>query len=159
MIYEHLIQINDPLNPLIDALTRAQVWEGLLLRVEQPQLFVAGLDRCVILSRTPSTLERELHYGEARVRDRVTLRPHEQVRYDIAPTATYVGGSLTVTIEEPDALRMFLRFAYDTTLNAGGDEEHRTVEIVKSAYREADIDTVRLIRQFVHGGMASRKIH
>ena len=51
MNFEHLIQINDPLNPFVESMTREQVWEGLVLRVEQPQLFVIGLDRCVILSR------------------------------------------------------------------------------------------------------------
>ena len=32
MNYEHLVQINDPLNPLLDTLTREQLWAGLVLR-------------------------------------------------------------------------------------------------------------------------------
>ena len=31
MKFEHLIEINDPLNPLIDALTVEQLWAGLVL--------------------------------------------------------------------------------------------------------------------------------
>jgi hypothetical protein len=147
--FEHLIQVNDPLNPLVTPLTRAQLWEGLMLRVEQPQLFVIGLDSGTIVSRTGSTLERELHYGHATVRDRVTLDSQISVRYDILATESYVGGSLTITIEQPDDLQLFLRFAYRTTLPAADTKDARqTEEIVKSAYREADIDTVRLIRQF-----------
>jgi hypothetical protein len=147
--FEHLIQINDPLNPLLDRLTRAQLWEGLVLRAEQPQLFVLGLEGCTILSRTGCTLERELHYGQTTVRDRVTLTPQQNVRYDILATPSHVGGSLTITIEQPDDLQLFLRFEYRTTLPAADTEDARqTQEIVKSAYREADIDTVRLIRQF-----------
>jgi hypothetical protein len=150
--FEHLIQINDPLNPLVAPMTREQLWEGLVLRAEQPQLFVLGLDSCTILSREDNALERELHYGHATVRDRVTLTPGQSVRYDILPTETYVGGSLTMTIEEPDDAQLFLRFEYSTTLPAGVTEDERqTSEIVKSAYRESDIDTVRLIRQFVLG--------
>ncbi|SDH07989.1 protein of unknown function [Paraburkholderia phenazinium] len=150
--FEHLIQINDPLNPLVETLTREQLWEGLVLRAEQPQLFVLGLDTCTILSRTETTLERELHYGEVTVRDRVTLQPDQSVRYDILATETYVGGSLTMTIEQPDELQLFLRFEYSTTLPVSDDEDARqTQEIVKSAYRESDIDTVRLIRQYVQG--------
>ncbi|WP_090685697.1 SRPBCC family protein [Paraburkholderia phenazinium] len=152
MNFEHLIQINDPLNPLVETLTREQLWEGLVLRAEQPQLFVLGLDTCTILSRTETTLERELHYGEVTVRDRVTLQPDQSVRYDILATETYVGGSLTMTIEQPDELQLFLRFEYSTTLPVSDDEDARqTQEIVKSAYRESDIDTVRLIRQYVQG--------
>ncbi|CAM2178338.1 DUF1857 domain-containing protein [Paraburkholderia sacchari] len=150
--FEHLIQINDPLNPLVLPMTREQLWEGLVLRAEQPQLFVIGLDDCTILSREGNTLERELHYGQATVRDRVTLTPNDNVRYDILPTADYVGGSLTMTIEQPDELQLFLRFEYRTTLpTADTEDDRQTSEIVKSAYRESDIDTVRLIRQYVQG--------
>ncbi|WP_322106650.1 SRPBCC family protein [Paraburkholderia sp. J41] len=156
MNFEHLIQINDPLNPMVESMTREQLWEGLVLRAEQPQLFVIGLDSCTILDRTETTLERELHYGHATVRDRVTLTPGQSVRYDIMATADYVGGSLTMTIEQPDALQLFLRFEYSTTLPSAGTEDVRqTSEIVKSAYRESDIDTVRLIRQFVQGGQTN----
>lgn len=42
MNFEHLIQINDPSNPLVESLTREQLWEDLVLRAEQPQLFVLG---------------------------------------------------------------------------------------------------------------------
>jgi hypothetical protein len=158
--FEHLIQINDPLNPFVEAMTREQLWEGLVLRAEQPQLFVLGLDTCTILSRTGNTLERELHYGQATVRDRVTLLANESVRYDILATESHVGGSLTMTIEQPDELQLFLRFEYTTTLPVSDDKDARqTQEIVKSAYRESDIDTVRLIRQYVQGNKAPGALH
>ena len=160
MNFEHLIQINDPLNPFVEAMTRAQLWEGLVLRAEQPQLFVLGLDTCTVLSRTENMLERELHYGQATVRDRVTLLANESVRYDILATESHVGGSLTMTIEQPDELQLFLRFEYSTTLPVSDDEDARqTQEIVKSAYRESDIDTVRLIRQYVQGDKATGPLH
>ena len=160
MNFEHLIQINDPLNPFVEAMTREQLWEGLVLRAEQPQLFVLGLDTCTILSRTGDTLERELHYGQATVRDRVTLLANQSVRYDILATESHVGGSLTMTIEQPEELQLFLRFEYTTTLPVSDDEDARqTQEIVKSAYRESDIDTVRLIRQYVQGNKAPGALH
>lgn len=163
MNFEHLIQINDPLNPLVETMTREQLWEGLVLRAEQPQLFVMGLDSCSILSRTDSTMERELHYGQATVRDHVTLTPQQSVRYDILATADYVGGSLTMTIEQPDELQLFLRFEYKTSLpsaEANTDPDaHQTEEIVKSAYRESDIDTVRLIRQYVSARNTPDQLH
>jgi hypothetical protein len=160
--FEHLIQINDPLNPLIDSLTREQLWEGLVLRAEQPQLFVLGLDSCAIVSRDGDIMERELHYGQAVVRDRVTLKPNDSVRYDIQPTADYVGGSLTMAIEQPDEAQLFVRFTYSTTLPEKTNptpDELQTSEIVKSAYRESDIDTVRLIRQYAHGRKDEGLLH
>ncbi|MCY0387791.1 SRPBCC family protein [Robbsia sp. Bb-Pol-6] len=157
MNYEHLVQINDPLNPLIAPLSREQLWQGLVLRAEQPELFVLGLEGCTILSREGNMLRRELDYGPAKVRDRVILQPHDHVEYIIEPTAHHVGGSLRITIETPDALQLFLRFAYSTSLPAADDaaadaETARTSEIVKSAYREADIDTVRTIRELADAG-------
>jgi hypothetical protein len=162
--FEHLIQINDPLNPFVESMTREQLWEGLVLRAEQPQLFVIGLDSCTILSREGEVMERELHYGQAVVRDRVTLNAGTSVRYDILPTPDYVGGSLTMKIEQPDDLQLFLRFTYSTTLPVADDETApadalQTQEIVKSAYREADIDTVRLIRQYAHGRGEEGPLH
>ena len=160
MNFEHLVQINDPLNPFVDTMTREQLWEGLVLRAEQPQLFVMGLDSCTILSREGNVLERELHYGKATVRDRVTLEESRSVRYDILPTADYVGGSLTMTIEQPDELQLFLRFEYATTLPVSTDQDAvQTQEIVKSAYRENDIDTVRLIRQYVQTKQEPGSLH
>lgn len=156
MHFEHLIQVNDPQNPLAQSLTREQLWDGLVLRAEQPQRFVVGLDSCAILSRTGHMLERELHYGCATVRDRVTLTPNESVRYDILATEAHVGGSLIMSIEQPEPMQLFVRFQYETTLPTADTEEARqTVEIVKSAYRETDIDTVRLIREYACNSGAS----
>ena len=52
MKFEHLIEINDPLNPLIDTLSLEQVWRGLVLRAESPRLFVPHLDECQISERS-----------------------------------------------------------------------------------------------------------
>lgn len=161
MNFEHLIQVNDPLNPLAETLTREELWAGLVLRAEQPQLFVPGLDRCTILSRHGDTLERELHYGHATVRDRVTLSPDHQVRYDTDATDAHVGGSLTMTIEQPDLLQLFVRFEYQTTLPSAGQgtDDEQMAGIVRAAYREADIDTIRLIREYVSRKRLSRRMH
>ncbi|SDV49032.1 SRPBCC family protein [Chitinasiproducens palmae] len=160
MNYEHLVQINDPLNPLVATLTRADLWRGLVLRAEQPQIFVPGLDDCRITARGPNSLERELHYGQAIVKDRVIFTPEESVRYEIDPTSEYVGGHLTMTIETPDEIQLFVRFRYETTLVEGsGGEDEQTSEIVKSAYREADIDTITMIRQLIESGRFERPLH
>lgn len=160
MNFEHLIQINAD-DPAVPHLTREQLWEGLVLRAEQPQLFVIGLDRCVVRERTETKLERELHYGQATVCDRVTFTPNEQVRYDIHAADGEIGGSLTMTIEERDDQQLFLRFEYRTTLVVSDDSEdaRQTQGIVKEAYRTADIDTVRLIREYAQGRKDPDPLH
>jgi hypothetical protein len=159
--YEHLIQINDVANPNLPVLTRTQLWDGLVLRAEHPQLFVIGLDRCVMLGREGNTLDRELHFGQAVVRDHVTFTTGESVRYDIRAADGEIGGSLTMKIEEPEAGNLFLRFEYRTTLSTDESTEdaRQTVGIVKEAYRTADIDTVRLIREYAQGRQDPDPLH
>jgi len=153
MNFEHLIQINDPENPLIAPLNRAQIWEGLVHRIENPMPFLPGLESCTILERQANELLRELNFGPAVIQDRVTLAEAQWVRFDIQPSPTHPGGSLTITIEEPQPAFLFLRFAYRTTLASDPNSEERAyIEYVKSAYHQSDVDCVRLIRTLAAEG-------
>jgi Domain of unknown function (DUF1857) len=145
MQFEHLIAITDPGNPLVVPVTREQIWSGLLQRVENPLPFLPGLESCAILERTSEGLLRELDFGPATLRDHVTMVEAQWVRFDIVPSATSAGGSLTINIEEPQPGFLFLRFAYRTAL-ASDPEERAYVEYIKSAYHQSDVDCVRIIR-------------
>ena len=150
MKFSHLIQINDPLNPLIDPLSREQLWRGLVYRAENPLPFVLGLDDCRIVVRTEHTLRRELHFGSLTVRDRVTLDPMNQVRYETEAGGGLPASSLVMTIEEPGADELVVRFDYETLRRAGdapGEQFYNA--FLKKAYVEADIDTIRTIRRLV----------
>jgi hypothetical protein len=151
--FEHLIEINDPLDPSLEPLTADQLWQGLVLRAREPAEFMLGLDRALILAEVDNVLQRELHFGAARIRDTVTLTPKREVQYDTHATAEHAGGSLTMTIEQNDAAGLFVRFIYNTTMadvEPGGDS--RYADIVCSAYHEADVDTVRKIRELASLG-------
>lgn len=153
MHFEHLIEINDPGNPLIVPLSRAELWQGLLYRVENPVPFLPGLDSCAILERHPTVLQRELRFGGTVIHDRVDLEDGRWVRFSIAPSESHAGGELTISIEEPETDRFFLRFAYRTTLAEGApSEDAGYVEYIKSAYHASDVDCVRLIRILAAGG-------
>ena len=153
MNFEHLIQINDLNNPLTETLTRTQIWAGLLHRVEDATPFLPGLESCTIVERHADYLLRELNFGAAIIRDRVTLAHEHWVRFEIEANAEHAGGSLTITIEEPEPGFLFLRFAYQTTLASNPNSEERAyIEYVKSAYHQSDVDCVRLIRTLAAGG-------
>ena len=157
MRYEHLVQINDPFNPLADTLTRAQLWRGLVLRAEQPTQFVLGLAGSAIRHREvrgdEATLTRDLDFGTFSVHDHVTLKPqqHVQTRTDAGPT--WPASRLTITIEAPQPELLFLRFVYEF------DEEDDTTELGaqtdalrRQAYMRADLDTVARIRALAEMG-------
>lgn len=152
MKFEHLIQINDPGNPLIESLTREQIWSGLMHRVEDPLPFLPGLEACTILERGDRELLRELDFGATTIRDRVTYEDGAWICFDIVPSESHAGGTLKISIEEPAREHLFLRFAYRTTLAEAGTEEKAYIEYVKSAYHQSDVDTVRIIRTLAAGG-------
>lgn len=153
MKFAHLVEINDPLNPLIDPLSREQLWRGLVLRAETPDLFVPHLDHCNVLEKSALSLSRELHYGELVIRDRVTFLPQQQVVYHVPPQKEIPESKLTMTIEEPQSQVFFVRFEYDDSASEEADIANEFYnEFRRSAYQEADIDTVRIIRQLAQEG-------
>ena len=153
MKFDHLVEINDPLNPLIEPMTRSQLWHGLVLRATSPKLFVPWLDRCDILARNAGGLERMLYYGELAIRDTVTFSPQTLVQYDVPKQEDIAASRLLVAIEEPTRDLLYVRFSYDD----GAPEEAGSMdafynEYKRSAYQESDIDTIRIIRQLGNEG-------
>lgn len=152
MKFEHLVEINDPGNPLIAMLTRDQLWQGLMFRAEDATRFLPGLDACVIIERGDGYLRRRLDFGRTAIEDRVSWSRFEWMCFEVAATGTHAGGTLTIRIEEPEEDHLFLRFAYATTLGeAADDEDAAYAEFVKSAYHASDIETVRVIRTLLAG--------
>jgi hypothetical protein len=153
MKFEHLIEINDPLNPLIDTLTREQVWRGLVLRAESPKTFVPHLDECTISDRTSGSFSRKLRYGELVISDRVVLSPLHEVRVDVPAQGEIAASTLTMTIETPTEGVMFVRFSYDDGQPEPRDDVNKMYdEFKKSAYQESDLDTIRVVRQLAAEG-------
>ncbi|HWS14266.1 MAG TPA: SRPBCC family protein [Rhodocyclaceae bacterium] len=154
MNFEHLIEINDPDAPDIRPLSRTELWRGLVMRAEQPQVSVLALDECTILERGADYLERELRFGQLRVRDRVILAAFESVTYETEAGEDFPASRLTMSIEEPLPGRLFLRFVYadrDAQPGAGPDSFYGAH--LRQAYIEADIDTVRTIRRLAGEGL------
>lgn len=153
MKFEHLIEINDPLNPLIDSLSREQLWRGLVLHAESPKLFVPHLDECDISEREPGSFRRRRRFGELRIDDKVFLTPLEEVRYEVHAQGEISASSLRVTIESPGEALLFVRFCYDDGHDVATDQANAMYdEFKKSAYQEADIDAIRIMRELAAAG-------
>jgi hypothetical protein len=150
--FEHLVQVNDLANPAQTNLTREEVWFGLLCRAEDPRPFLPGLERCVIVERRDDLLVRQLHFGAAMIEDRVSFVELQWMRFESAATAEHAGGSLTISIEEPAPGDVFLRFQYATTLPEAASQDVQVAEIVRSAYHESDLDTLKVIRMIAESG-------
>lgn len=153
MNFEHVVVVNDSADPLLTELNREEVWFGLLCRAEDARPFLPGLEACTIVERSANELVRELRFGNALIRDRVTLMPMESICFESERTATHPGGRLTIAIEEPAEGILVLRFRYLTTLpEEAGSPERAYLEYVKAAYHQSDLDTVRVIRMIAESG-------
>jgi len=144
--------------PLLDTLTRNQLWQGLIVRAEDPIQFVLGLEGATIHSREVSgdvhELTRTLDFGSFRVEDRVRLvrDRSSEVRTEAGPT--WPASRLTITIEEPEPELLFLRFVYEFDEAAGSDErDPLIVGLREQAYESADLDTVIRIRALAEQGV------
>lgn len=150
MHYEHIIEVNDA--TIARPITRTQLWQGLVLRAEQPEPFLDGLDTCTVLERHPHRLERELRFGHTLIRDRVLFTPRKRVRFEIRGRMGLTGDSMQMTVEEPETAALFLRFEYDVALSDAIDEASEEADALRGAYYSADLDTVRLIRRYALAG-------
>ena len=153
MKFEHLIEINDPLNPLADTMTREQLWRGLVLRAEDPKMFMPHLDECTLGERQSGSFARRLRYGELVIDDVVHLSPLQEVRYEVPAQGEIPASRLTMTIEAPSEGVLWVRFLYDDGNVSATDEMGKMYEdFKKSAYQEADIDTIKIVRQLAAEG-------
>jgi Domain of unknown function (DUF1857) len=148
MKFEHLIEINDLKNSLIPRMTREQLWNGLVLRAEFPKLFVSYLDSCTITSRDLDSLTRTLQFGDLKIHDHVQFNFLTYVHYQVHQQGEIPESSMRMSIEEPQPAALFIRFTYDDGRSEAEDEENEVYnDFRRSAYVEADIDTVKVLRE------------
>ncbi len=155
--YEHLIQINDPLMPLLDTLTREQLWHGLVRRAEQPTEFILGLEIATIHRRqelgTQIELDRTLDFGSFKVHDRVRLVPQQSSEIRTLAGPTWPASRMGIYIEEPQPELLFLRFVYESDeAREKGELGGVTLALREQAYERADLDTVARIRALAEDG-------
>lgn len=157
MKFEHLIEINDPRTPLLKTLSRRQLWEGMSRRAQEPTEFIEGLESFTILhiehSNEATTLHRSLNFGTFKVIDRIALSEMRYTSTYVEKTDQYPASHMTISIEESDEGRLFLRFIYEVQedeipASKQLPEEGVIQELRKQAYLQSDIDTVKKIRAF-----------
>jgi hypothetical protein len=148
MKFEHLIEVNDPKTPQLPVFSREQLWNGLVLRAEFPKLFLPNLDECIIKSRAIDGLTRELQFGELTINDNVHFNFLNYVHYHVPQQGEIPSSSLRMTIEEPAPLVLLVRFNYDSGHTEAEDKENAPYnQFRRSAYIEADIDTIKILRE------------
>jgi hypothetical protein len=144
MRYEHLVQINDPLMPLLDTLTRNQLWQGLEKATIHTHEVRDGIHE----------LTRTLDFGSFQVEDRVRLVRDWRSEIHTKAGPTWPASRLTITIEEPEPELLFLRFLYESEESASEAQLDPVIAALREqAYESADLDTVVRIRALAEQGV------
>lgn len=152
MQYEHLIEVNDPNNPMLASLTRTQLWRGLIYRIEAPGEFLPGVEAVTLIGRSDVHIERVVQLGALSVHDRIDLEHEQRLHYHTRPGSNHAGGELVVTIEEPEDGHLFVRFRYDTPLADLPEDGVDYAAYLKAAYRKMDAEAIGLIRELAVSG-------
>ena len=147
MKFEHIIQVNDLLDPLVEPLSREQLWEGLVESVEAPTRFLPGLDSSRILWRDGDTLRRELRIGRVVVRDTVRLVAGHRIAIDFEASAEVPALTRTVTVEEPIEGEFVVRFRYERSPQGHETLAPAIAAVLEAAWLQADIDLIAQIRR------------
>lgn len=155
--FEHIVQVNDLGNESITAITRQQLWEGLVLRARSPEKFNPGL-RCDSEDIINNEFQRTIKAGEASFREKVVLRPQQQICTETTAEYDQINAQSTTSIEEPQAGSLFVRFQYKRDL----DENTDLVDVgehLKAAYVQMDREAISLIRMLAESNALGAAIN
>lgn len=154
MRFEHLIEINTPAVHelvVVPPFTREQLWRGLMFRVMAPERFPMGPESCVCTEVSPGVYERTIVFGAHEMHDQVVCQPPERMTFTPQPHGDTTPIALTVSIEEPRAGQMVLRFAYESVQPLPAEEAYFN-DYRHNAWLHHDRDMVRTLRQWLTDG-------
>lgn len=139
------IPVNAPGQP---ALTRADVWKGLVMKADNALPFVPAMTHCQVLEREgENVFVREIEFRGERCRERVTLMPQQRVKFERLDGS--VLGTILNEIED-DAEGLGLRFSFSLSLAGVMDGSPAEVEygkVVEKDYLKAVDATLAAIRR------------
>jgi hypothetical protein len=93
--FSHTVAVNPANSQLV--ITRQQLWQGLVLKAEDPTSFVDGMESSTIIARTENSLLREVMFKGLPVREQVTSDPPNSVSFQQVDAQD--AGAVTNTIE------------------------------------------------------------
>lgn len=156
MEFEHIIEVNNMGYHDDDGtlLTADALWFGLMVRIEDPCRFLPGFQRCLITHREPRRAVRTLYSGQAVIHDEAEWEPQRWVRFTAHNERGETIGVHTIRILNSESGALALHFHYHTTGTppSGTDDGIDYAAYLREAWRQADHDTVRIIRELAAAG-------
>jgi hypothetical protein len=154
MRFEHLIEINAAsaaIRGMAPVFARDQLWRGLMARLQTPQRFPNGPESCEWAETGPDHYQRTLSFGQHVLKDQVAVTPGSRMVFTPEPHGGTAPIRLTITIEEPQAGQMVLRFVYEALAEQTAEELYYN-DFRHNAWLHHDRDMVRTLREWLASG-------
>jgi hypothetical protein len=135
------------------ALSRAQVWKGLVLKAENALPFVPAMTHCEITERTADGLVREIVFRGEKMKERITFNPQNSVKFE--RLSGQAMGTILNEILDDTGKGLQLRFTFSLELQGvapGSAEENDFRRMMEKDYLTAVEATVKAIRRLVKEG-------
>jgi hypothetical protein len=155
MRFEHLIEINSPslaMQTAAATFSREQLWAGLMAKVQAPDRFPLGPERCEWEELAPGLITRTLHFGQLQMHDKVTAAELDSLVFTPQAMPDVTPIRLTIRIEEPQSQQMVLRFVYEALAELSAEEALYN-GYRHSAWLANDRDMVRTLREWLAEGL------
>ncbi|MCJ1462245.1 hypothetical protein MMC07_000845 [Pseudocyphellaria aurata] len=153
-----------PINPpgAEPVLSLEQVWEVLVIKCRQPELFLKPFASSKVLEETETTIKREGVFREGQgppsgrmVEDIVLHKPWKADFKGSGPHDPFVSNIIS---QGRDATDLYLTFYFEwpfPQIEEGTDEAKKTSETMWSMAREAVSHTIEVTREMVKEGRVS----
>ncbi len=145
----HALPVNEPGTP---ALTRDNVWDGLVLKANNALPFVPSMTFCEVTNRLSDTVfDRDIDFRGERFTERITLEPPHRV------TFTRIAGPVLGTIAneiEGDGSDIQLRFSFALVVagvEGGSPAEKEYADSMTGDYLKAVAATLAATRRIAAG--------
>jgi len=142
-----------PVNTEEPRLNRAQIWQGLLLKAENPVPFLDAMSACTVIDRGENWLLRDFTLRGEDMQERVTFEPQERVTF-VRTKSSAMGTILNEIVEMEDG-DMGLRFTFTLAVEGladGSDAESEFADRMSKSYFQGVGSTLAEIRRQVRAG-------
>lgn len=135
-------------------ITISQIWNALWQKVEQPELFTPTIIKHQNKTiESKKTIRRELDFGSHKIYDLITYKFQEWINFEIIPNNNlHASGALKIMIitDDKNPNSYSLKFVYNLKgTHQSANDDANYVEYLKSAYHQADLDCVKVVRNLV----------
>jgi len=140
------VAANAPDHP---ALSRSEIWKGLVMKADNALPFVPGMAKCDVIERTANGLVRDIVFRGEDARERITFYPEEKVVF-LRLSGNADGFIVNAILGDSDDLRLRFSFALQL-VDAPSDstKEHEFRQVMERDYVKAVDATLNAIRQMV----------